>query len=70
MGRGEVDDGEVVGVTDPNGEYFDADFVGIAIGLNYNTEFLQGSGIERTDDGSIVVDEHMRTNAESTRRAT
>jgi len=58
------DDGEVVGVTDPNGEYFESDFVGIAIGLNYNTEFLQGSGIERTDDGSIVVDEHMRTNAE------
>ncbi len=60
----DVENGEVVGVEDPNGEYFDADFVGVAIGLNYNTEFLQGSGIERTDDGSIVVDEHMRTNTE------
>ncbi|MFC5972704.1 NAD(P)/FAD-dependent oxidoreductase [Halomarina salina] len=58
------DDGEVVGVEDPNGDYYDADFVGVAIGLNYNTEFLQGSGIERTDDGSIVVDEQMRTNVE------
>ncbi|WP_254545883.1 NAD(P)/FAD-dependent oxidoreductase [Halomarina pelagica] len=60
----EVDDGHVTGVVDPNGEHFDADFVGVAIGLNYNTEFLQGSGIERTDSGSIVTDEHMRTNVE------
>jgi NAD(P)H-nitrite reductase large subunit len=60
----DVEDGHVVGVEDPNGEYFDADFVGAAIGLNYNTEFLQGSGIERTDDGSIVVDEHMRTSTD------
>ncbi|WP_254535379.1 NAD(P)/FAD-dependent oxidoreductase [Halomarina litorea] len=60
----DVKDGRVVGVEDPNADYYDADFVGVAIGLNYNTEFLQGSGIERTDDGSIVVDEHMRTNTE------
>jgi len=58
------DDGRVTSVVDPNDERFDADFVGIAIGLNYNTEYLQGSGIERTDDGSIVTDEHMRTDTE------
>ncbi|MFC6835020.1 NAD(P)/FAD-dependent oxidoreductase [Halomarina ordinaria] len=60
----EVDDGRVTGVVDPNGEHFDADFVGVAIGLNYNTEYLQDSGIERTDNGSIVVDEQMRTNVD------
>jgi NAD(P)H-nitrite reductase large subunit len=58
------DDGHVTGVVDPNGEQFDAEFAGVAIGLNYNTEFLQDSEIERTDDGSIVVDEGMRTNVE------
>ncbi|PSP97575.1 NADH oxidase [Halobacteriales archaeon QS_5_70_17] len=58
------DDGHITGVTDPDGEEFDADFAGVAIGLNYNTEFLQGSGIERTDDGSIVTDETMRTDTE------
>jgi len=56
------EDGHVVTAVDPNGERFDADFVGIAIGLNFNTEYLRGSGIE-TDDG-VVTDEHMRTNVE------
>lgn len=62
----EVDDsGHVTGVVDPNGDHYDADFVGIAIGLNFNTEFLRGSGIELTDNGSVVVDEHMCTNIEN-----
>lgn len=59
--RFELDDSGAVRATiDTNGTRFDSDFVGVAIGLNFNTEFLQGTEIER-DDG-IVVDQHMRTN--------
>ena len=54
--------GHVRAAVDPNGERFEADFAGVAIGLNFNTEFLRGSGIE-TDDG-ILTDEYMRTNVE------
>jgi 3-phenylpropionate/trans-cinnamate dioxygenase ferredoxin reductase subunit len=53
------DDGRVTTAVDPNGDEYDADFVGIAIGLDFNTEILQDTPIE-TDDG-IVVDEYMRT---------
>ena len=61
--RFEVDeDGHVTAAVDSNGDVHECDFVGIAIGLNFNTEFLRGTGIE-TDYG-IVVDEHMRTNAD------
>ncbi len=64
--RFEVDDaGHVSAVIDPNGERYETDFVGIAIGLNFNTEFLRGSGIELTENGSIVVDEQMRTNVDN-----
>ncbi|WP_136716400.1 NAD(P)/FAD-dependent oxidoreductase [Halorientalis salina] len=56
------DDGQVTGAVDPNGEEYDGEFVGVAIGLNFNTEFLDGSGIE-LDDG-IVTDEYMQTNLE------
>jgi len=56
------DDGHVTGAVDPDGDFYDGEFVGIAIGLNFNTEWLQGSGIE-CDDG-VVVDEYMRTNVE------
>jgi NAD(P)H-nitrite reductase large subunit len=56
------DEGHVEAAIDPNGERFDADFAGVAIGLDFNTEFLRGSGLEM-DDG-IVVDEYMQTNVE------
>jgi 3-phenylpropionate/trans-cinnamate dioxygenase ferredoxin reductase subunit len=56
------DDGHVVAAIDPNGERYKADFVGAAIGLDFNTEFLQDTPLE-LDDG-IVVDENMRTNVE------
>jgi len=60
----EVDDeGHVEAAVDPNGERFEADWAGVAIGLNFNTEWLQGSGIER-DDG-VFVDEYMRTNIDN-----
>jgi NAD(P)H-nitrite reductase large subunit len=62
----EVDDaGHVTGVVDPNGDHYEADFVGVAIGLNFNTEFLRTSGIELTDNGSVVTDNQMRTNVEN-----
>ncbi|WP_411715599.1 NAD(P)/FAD-dependent oxidoreductase [Natronomonas sp.] len=56
------DDGHVTAAIDPNGERFEADFAGVAIGLDFNTEFLRGSGLEM--DNGIVVNEHMQTNVE------
>jgi len=56
------DDGHVTAAVDPNGERFKADFVGAAIGLDFNTEFLRDTDIEL--DWGIVTDEHMQTNVE------
>lgn len=56
------DDGHVTGAVDPNGEHYDAEFVGIAIGLDFNTEYLRGAGLEQ--DEGIVVDEYMQTNVD------
>jgi NAD(P)H-nitrite reductase large subunit len=55
-------DGAVEAAIDPNGDRYEGDFAGVAIGLNFNTEWLQGSGIE-TEEG-VVVDEYMRTNVD------
>jgi len=60
--RFEVEDGAVVATVDPDGDRYESEFVGVAIGLNFNVEFLQDTDIER--DGGIVVDEYMRTNVE------
>jgi len=56
------DDGHVEAAVDPNGDRYDADFAGVAIGLDFNLEFMHGTGLER-DDG-VVVDEYMQTNLE------
>ena len=56
------DDGHVEAAVDPDGNRYDGDFAGVAIGLDFNTEFLEGSDVE-LDDG-IVVDEYMQTNVE------
>jgi len=56
------DDGHVTAAVDPNGERYEANWAGVAIGLDFNTEWLHGTGIER-DDG-IFVDEYMHTNVE------
>ncbi len=56
------DDGHVTGAVDPNGDHYDADFVGIAIGLNFNVEVLQGTGVKL--DGGVVVDQYMQTNVD------
>ena len=57
------DDGHVTAAVDPNGERFEADWCGVAIGLDFNTEWLHGTGVE-CDDG-VVVDEYMQTNVEN-----
>ncbi|MEF8829756.1 MAG: FAD-dependent oxidoreductase [Haloarcula sp.] len=56
------DDGHVSGAVDPDGNHYDGEWAGVAIGLNFNTEFLNGTGLE-LDDG-VVVDEYMQTNVE------
>jgi len=56
------DDGHVEAAVDPNGERFAGEFCGVAIGLTFNTEWLEGTGIEEND--GILVDEYMRTNVE------
>jgi NAD(P)H-nitrite reductase large subunit len=59
----EVDgDGHVESVVDSNGESHPADFVGVAVGLDYNTEFLQDTAVEFED--GVFTDEHMQTNVE------
>ena len=56
----EVDsDDRVTATVDVNGQRYPSEFVGVAIGLAFNTEFLQGTGLDL--DGGIIVDEHMRT---------
>jgi NAD(P)H-nitrite reductase large subunit len=57
------DDGQLVAAVDSNGERYEAAFAGVAIGLSFNTELLEGTGIET--DGGILVDEHMQTNLEN-----
>jgi NAD(P)H-nitrite reductase large subunit len=54
------DDGQLVAAVDSNGERYEAEFAGVAIGLSFNTELLRGTGIDT--DGGILVDEHMQTN--------
>ena len=61
--RFEVDDeGHIVAAIDPNGDRFEGEFCGIAIGLNFNTEWLHGTGVEC--DNGVVVDEYMQTNVD------
>mgnify|MGYP002762021334 CR=1 FL=1 len=61
--RFEVDDsGRVEAAVDPNGERFEGEFCGVAIGLDYNTGWLDGTGVECSN--GVFVDEHMRTDVE------
>ncbi|MFW5921674.1 MAG: NAD(P)/FAD-dependent oxidoreductase [Halodesulfurarchaeum sp.] len=52
----------VVATIDANGDRYESRFVGAAIGLNFNTELLQGTNVET--NGGIHTDEYMRTDAE------
>jgi NAD(P)H-nitrite reductase large subunit len=56
------DDGRVTAAVDPNGDRYECDFAGVAIGLTFNTEYLGDIGLEQ--DNGIVVDEYMQTNLE------
>lgn len=56
------DDGHVEAAVDPSGERYPCDWAGVAIGLDFNVELLQGTEIEA--DNGIVVDEYMRTTVE------
>ena len=56
------DDGHVEAAVDPNGERYPCDWAGVAIGLDFNVELLQGTEVE-TDDG-VLVDEYMQTSDE------
>ncbi|MEF8818176.1 MAG: FAD-dependent oxidoreductase [Haloferacaceae archaeon] len=56
------DDGHVEAAVDPNGERYPCDWAGVAIGLDFNVELLQGTEIE-TDDG-VLVNEYMQTSDE------
>ena len=56
------DDGRVTGAVDPDGNHYDGEWAGVAIGLDFNTEFLNGAGLELND--GVVVDEYMQTNVE------
>ena len=56
------DDGHVDAVVDSNGDRHEAEFVGVAVGLDWNTEFLQGTDVEFED--GVFTDEHMQTNVE------
>jgi len=60
------EEGHVTAVIDPDGGRHEAEFAGVAIGLNYNIEILQETPIERPEegDGGVVVDEYMQTNLE------
>ncbi|MDZ7850218.1 MAG: FAD-dependent oxidoreductase [Halodesulfurarchaeum sp.] len=61
--RFETDDEDhVVATIDANDDRYESRFVGAAIGLNFNTELLQGTSVET--NGGIHTDEYMRTDAE------
>ncbi len=55
-----VKDGRVRGVVSNTGQEYPADVVGVAIGLDINTRFLEGSGIEVNE--GILADEFLKTN--------
>ncbi|WP_394739230.1 NAD(P)/FAD-dependent oxidoreductase [Natronococcus roseus] len=56
------DDGQVVAAVDPNGDRYECDFAGVAIGLTFNTEYLGDIDLEM--DNGILVDQYMQTNLE------
>lgn len=58
-----VADGTVAGVVTQDGTEYPAEFVGVGIGLNPNTEFLAETPIET--DGGILVDETLQTSVEN-----
>ena len=56
------DDGQLEAAITPDGERYETNWAGVAIGLDFNTEWLHGSGVEC--DNGVVVDEYMQTNVD------
>jgi 3-phenylpropionate/trans-cinnamate dioxygenase ferredoxin reductase subunit len=52
-------DGQISGVTTKKGLRFEADMMGVGLGLTMNTELLAGTPVET--DGGILADECLRT---------
>ena len=57
------DDGHVEAAVDPDGNRYECDWAGVAIGLNFNVEFLEETSLA-ADSGGIDVDEYMRTDVD------
>ena len=55
------DSGEIKAVELIDGDILKADLCIMGVGSSLYTEFLQDSGLEMKQDGSIEVDEHMQT---------
>ena len=58
------DEGRVTAAVDPDGERYECDWAGVAVGLDFNTEILQDTPVELDEDGAVVVDERMETTAD------
>ncbi|WP_394358914.1 NAD(P)/FAD-dependent oxidoreductase [Halapricum desulfuricans] len=56
-------EGRVAATVTEDGRTYDSDFVGVAIGTEPNTAFLEDTPV--TLDGGVVVDSHLRTGVES-----
>jgi NADPH-dependent 2,4-dienoyl-CoA reductase/sulfur reductase-like enzyme len=61
--EGFVGDGKVEGVQTDKGTY-PADLVLLSLGVKPATGFLEGSGIALSENGAVIIDREMRTNAE------
>jgi NAD(P)H-nitrite reductase large subunit len=53
-------DGKVTGVLTTDGRSFNANMVGVGVGISRNVDFLAGSGI--TTKQGVITDEYLRTN--------
>lgn len=58
----EGDDGGALEVVLADGSTLEADVVVLGLGIEPSADFLP-DGVERAEDGSVVVDEHLRTSA-------
>ena len=58
-------DGHVARVITKQGRQLEVQLVAAAIGVQCNTEFLQGSGVQLSERGAVVVDRNMRTNVQN-----
>ncbi|KAK3798334.1 hypothetical protein RRG08_063349 [Elysia crispata] len=61
----EGQDGVLTTVKLKDGTHLQADACVLGVGVVPSTDFLQGSGLNLTDNGYILVDKNMRTNIEN-----